>query len=98
MSTYNDWGNGPAAEHDEPAATASTGAEQPLRPRRARAGTIVWGLIVVALAAVMILAEVATISLDMGQVAIGLLIGAGLSLVVGGLISAKYREKDDKRS
>lgn len=65
--------------------------------RRAKVGAVVWGLIIIALAAVLILAEVATISLDIGQVMIGLLIGAGLALVIGGLISAKNREKDDKQ-
>ncbi|GAB3517783.1 hypothetical protein [Arthrobacter monumenti] len=65
--------------------------------RRARVGTVVWGLIIIALAGILILAEVATISLDFGQVMIGLLIGAGLALVIGGLISAKNREKDDKQ-
>ncbi len=74
----------------------SDGATNPADPRRSpRVGTIVWGLIVIALAVTLILAEVATINLDMGQVMIGLLIGAGLALVVGGLISAKSREKDD---
>lgn len=66
------------------------------RQGRPRVGTIVWGLIVIALAVVLILAELATLSLDMGQVVIGLLIGAGLALVVGGVISASNREKDDK--
>ncbi|HET7414899.1 MAG TPA: hypothetical protein VFI97_04300 [Arthrobacter sp.] len=71
---------------------------KPARPRRRpRAGTIVWGLFVIALAVVLILAEVPTLNLDMGQVIIGLLIGAGLALVIGGVISAGNREKDDKR-
>lgn len=65
--------------------------------RPARVGTVVWGLIIIALAGILILAEVATINLDFGQVLIGLLIGAGLALVIGGLISAKNREKDDKQ-
>lgn len=70
---------------------------RPARPRRRpRAGTIVWGLIVMALAVVLILAEVPTLNLDMGQVIITLLIGAGLALVIGGVISAGNREKDDK--
>ena len=60
-------------------------------------GTVVWGLVIIALAGILILAEVATINLDFGQVMIGLLIGAGLALVIGGLVSAKNREKDDKQ-
>lgn len=76
--------------------TIDNSSEPAQTRRRPRVGTIVWGLIVIALAVVLILAELATLNLDMGQVMIGLLIGAGLALVVGGVISASNREKDDK--
>ncbi|WP_026534485.1 hypothetical protein [Arthrobacter sp. H14] len=104
MSTNYERGDGPTeplrgANQTEPirdsTADDPTNSTQP--GRRPRVGTVVWGLIIIALASILILAEVATISLDFGQVMIGLLIGAGLALVIGGLISAKNREKDDKQ-
>lgn len=64
--------------------------------RRARVGTIVWGLILTALAIILVLAEASSITLNTSQVVIGLLIGAGLALVIGGLVSAPNRQKDDK--
>lgn len=99
-----EWDNSASTTHGT-SAVATDGwdnmAGNPSKPaeakRRPRVGTVVWGLIVIALAVVLLLAEMATLSLNMGQVIIGLLIGAGLALVIGGVISASNREKDDKR-
>ncbi|GAB3247478.1 hypothetical protein [Arthrobacter pigmenti] len=99
-----EWDNSASTTHGA-SAVATDGwdnmAGNPTKPaeakRRPRVGTVVWGLIVIALAVVLLLAEMATLSLNMGQVIIGLLIGAGLALVIGGVISASNREKDDKR-
>lgn len=101
-------GNGnptePVADSHPTEPIVGTNPTEPIRgteaetKRRPRVGTIVWGLIVIALAVVLLLAEVATLSLNMGQVIIGLLIGAGVALVVGGVIAAGNREKDDKRA
>jgi hypothetical protein len=58
-------------------------------PTGARVGTIVWGLIVVALAALIIIAQLGIVTLNGTYVLIGLMIGAGAALVVGGLLSAR---------
>ena len=58
-------------------------------PSEARVGTIVWGLIVVALAALIIIAQLGIVTLNGTYVPIGLMIGAGAALVVGGLLSAR---------
>ncbi|WP_245580364.1 hypothetical protein [Arthrobacter castelli] len=93
--------HGPAAPGGTTAApqAGDLPAHEPTGKRqRPRAGTVVWGLIIIALAVLLILGQVASISLNMGQVVIGLLLGAGLALVIGGIISAGNREKDDKRA
>ena len=59
----------------------------------ARVGTIVWGLIVVALAALIIVSQLGIVALNGTYVAIGLMIGAGAALVIGGLLSARGRDK-----
>ena len=58
-------------------------------PTGARVGTIVWGLIVLALAALIIIAQLGIVTLNGTYVLIGLMIGAGAALVVGGLLSAR---------
>ncbi|WP_104042558.1 hypothetical protein [Arthrobacter sp. ZGTC412] len=61
-------------------------------PSGARVGTVVWGMIVLALAALIIIAQLGIITLNGTYVLIGLLIGAGAALVVGGLLSARKRD------
>ncbi|MET4093139.1 hypothetical protein [Arthrobacter sp. UYCu712] len=60
----------------------------------ARVGTIVWGLIVLALALLIIVSRLGLVALDGTYVLIGLMIGAGAALVIGGLLSAGGRDKD----
>ncbi|ADX73961.1 hypothetical protein Asphe3_28460 [Pseudarthrobacter phenanthrenivorans Sphe3] len=55
-------------------------------------GTIVWGLIVLALAALIIISQLGIVTLNGTYVLIGLMIGAGAALVVGGLLSARKRD------
>ena len=57
-------------------------------------GTIVWGLIVVALAALIIVSQLGIVALNGTYVVIGLMIGAGAALVIGGLLSARGRDKE----
>ncbi len=91
MSNYNQ----PAAE---PADGAPAGVSQPeasageQSPRRV--GTVVWGLIVVALAALMIITGLGIVALNGTYVVLGLLIGAGAALVIGGVLSARARDKN----
>jgi hypothetical protein len=63
----------------------------------ARVGTVVWGLVVLALAALIIIAGLGIVALDGTYVLIGLMIGAGAALVVGGLLSARGRDKEPTR-
>nr|WP_211876824.1 hypothetical protein [Pseudarthrobacter albicanus] len=63
----------------------------------ARVGTAVWGLVVLALAALIIIAGLGIVALDGTYVLIGLMIGAGAALVVGGLLSARGRDKEPTR-
>ena len=80
----------------------TTGNTTPLNPgdaelpevSPARVGTIVWGLIVLALAALIIIARLGLVALDGTYVLIGLMLGAGAALVIGGLVSARGRDKD----
>ncbi len=82
MSSYD------PAETPEAAATDTRG-----RPG-ARVGTVVWGLIVLALAALIIISRLGLVALNGTYVLIGLMIGAGAALVIGGLLSARGRDKD----
>lgn len=63
-------------------------------PAPARVGTVVWGLIVLALAALIIVAQLGIVTLNGTYVLIGLMIGAGVALVVGGLLSARKRDNE----
>ena len=59
-----------------------------------RVGTVVWGLIVMALAALIIVAQLGVVTLNGTYVLIGLMIGAGAALVIGGLLSARKRDNE----
>jgi hypothetical protein len=59
---------------------------------RARVGTVVWGLIVLALATLIIISKLGLVALNGNYVLIGLMIGAGAALVIGGLLSARSRK------
>ena len=71
-----------------PASDAADGRE----PAPARVGTIVWGLVVLALAALIIISQLGIVVLNGTYVLIGLMIGAGAALVIGGLLSARGRD------
>ncbi|RKR20627.1 hypothetical protein [Arthrobacter oryzae] len=58
----------------------------------ARVGTVVWGLIVLALAALIIVSTLGIVALNGTYVLIGLMVGAGAALIVGGLLSARRRD------
>lgn len=57
-------------------------------PRPVRIGTVVWGLVVAAVGIIILVAAVFGFTVNAGQVFTGLLAGAGLALVAGGIISA----------
>ncbi|GAA3310528.1 MULTISPECIES: hypothetical protein [Arthrobacter] len=71
---------------------ATPAPEPTAQAARARVSTVVWGLIVVALAALIIISKLGLVALNGNYVLIGLMIGAGAALVIGGLVSARSRK------
>jgi len=65
------------------------GTQEPGKGFPVRVGTAVWGLVVLALAALIIISRLGIVALDGSYVLIGLMIGAGAALVIGGLLSAR---------
>ncbi|WP_245413345.1 hypothetical protein [Arthrobacter celericrescens] len=63
-----------------------------------RVGTVVWGLVIVALAALIIISKLGLIALNANYVLIGLMIGAGAALIIGGLVSARSHSPKQKES
>ena len=82
-----------AAHAAEPAVTEPhrTDDGEPV-PATARVGTIVWGLVVLALAILIIISQLGLVALNGTYVVIGLMLGAGAALVIGGLLSARRRD------
>ena len=91
MSSYDAPAGSP--EGSSPATPPRSGAPELPEDSPPRVGTIVWGLIVVALAALIIVSQLGIVALNGTYVVIGLMIGAGAALVVGGLLSARGRDK-----
>jgi membrane-associated phospholipid phosphatase len=89
----SDYPAGGSARNTPAARRTPGGAKQPASPP-ARVGTIVWGLIVLALALLIIVSRLGLVALNGTYVLIGLMIGAGAALVIGGLLSARGRDKD----
>jgi hypothetical protein len=79
-----------------PSQSSTTGAAVlPAEPDPSvRVGTVVWGLIVLALAVLIVIAQLGIVELNGTYVLIGLMVGAGAALVVGGLLSARRRDKE----
>lgn len=82
------------SEGNTPATSLKPGNPEQLEGSPARVGTIVWGLIVLAVAALIIVARLGLVVLDGTYVLIGLMVGAGAALVIGGLVSARGRDKN----
>jgi hypothetical protein len=76
--------------------TTVSGARPPVAEtdRPLRVGTVVWGLVIVALATLLVVVQQAGLRLDPGQVVIWLLLGAGAAMVLGGAVSAARRRTD----
>jgi hypothetical protein len=70
---------------------STTGTDEPAEAP-ARVGTIVWGLVVLALAVLIVISQLGIVVLNGTYVLIGLMIGAGAALVIGGLLSARKRD------
>ncbi len=91
MSSFDPVHDSPTPESPAPAGTSGADA---LQQPSARVGTIVWALIVLALAALIIVTQLGVVTLNGTYVLIGLMIGAGAALVVGGLLSARKRDNE----
>lgn len=63
----------------------------PARRRRTRITTIVWGAGILAVAVLILLGQFFALSIDPVVVALGLLVGVGLSLIAGGILSLRSR-------
>jgi hypothetical protein len=74
--------------------TAEPYPTAPAASATSRVGTVVWGLVVLALAVLIIIAQLGIVTLNGTYVLIGLMIGAGAALVVGGLLSARKRDNE----
>jgi hypothetical protein len=64
----------------------------------ARVGTVVWGLVVLALATLIIISRLGIVALDGTYVLIGLILGAGAALVVGGLLAMRGKNIPGSRN
>ncbi|MGO4452825.1 hypothetical protein [Arthrobacter sp. RAF14] len=62
------------------------------RRRGPRVSTVVWGLLIMALAGLIIVSKLGLVALNGSYVLIGLMIGTGVALVIGGLLSAAARK------
>jgi len=88
-------GTGPHGTGSHQTGPHGTGQHGPLNSpadSTARVGTIVWGLVVLALAILIIISQLGLVVLNGTYVLIGLMIGAGAALVIGGLLSARRRD------
>jgi hypothetical protein len=66
--------------------------EKSAAPRRVRTGTVVWGAVILVVAALILVSLLTGFRFDLGIVFLGLLIGAGLALVLGGISSMNRRQ------
>lgn len=73
--------------------TTETNAIKAPEVRPVRIGTLVWGLVLIALAALIVVARYTAVELDPRLVAIGTLLVAGLLLLLGGAFSALSKRR-----
>ena len=81
----------PSPETNPVPKPSAAGTDEPAEAP-ARVGTIVWGLVVLALAVLIVISQLGIVVLNGTYVLIGLMIGAGAALVIGGLLSARKRD------
>ena len=75
-----------------PSADPVTAPVSDERRRGPRVSTVVWGLLIMALAGLIIVSKLGLVALNGSYVLIGLMIGTGVALVIGGLLSAAARK------
>ena len=94
MSNYNEPAAAASRRRRRPRHSGRTRSFRPAAESPRRVGTVVWGLIVCALAALIIIAGLGIVALNGTYVLLGLMIGAGAALVIGGILSARARDKN----
>lgn len=60
--------------------------------------TIVWGSVILVVASLLLVSQVVDLSIDPVIVALGLLVGVGLALVAGGILSLRKKPTADDRT
>ncbi|WP_049822259.1 hypothetical protein [Arthrobacter sp. H41] len=66
--------------------------------RRPRAGTIIWGAVILAVGSLVLLNQLTDIRFDTGVVLMGLLVGTGAALVIGGALSMVRKDPSEPPS
>ncbi|SEB76089.1 hypothetical protein [Arthrobacter woluwensis] len=96
------WHDAPSASATDPQPAAAPRTVPAVAPEERRGGprvsTIVWGLLIMALAGLLIVSRLGLVALDGTYVLIGLMIGTGAALVIGGLVSAAARRSTAGRT
>lgn len=67
------------------------------RKHRPRVTTIIWGAVILAVSLLVLLGQFIELSIDPVVVALGLLVGVGLALIAGGILSLRPRTGADDR-
>ena len=80
----------PAPETDTPAETDTAAGTA---PRQLQVGTVVWGLVLVTLAVLLLLATTVNLSVDPVLVILGVALGAGFALLAGGFLAAMAKNR-----
>lgn len=62
-------------------------------PRHLQVGTVVWGLVLVTLAVLLLLATTANLAVDPVLVILGVALGAGFALLAGGFLAAMAKNR-----
>ncbi|MHA7239939.1 hypothetical protein [Arthrobacter sp. TMS1-12-1] len=63
--------------------------------RRSRLVTIIWGSVILAIASLLLVGQFVELSLDPVILALGLLVGVGLALIAGGILSLRSTSPAD---
>ena len=96
------WHDAPSASATDPQPAVAPLTVPAVAPEERRGGprvsTIVWGLLIMALAGLLIVSRLGLVALDGTYVLIGLMIGTGAALVIGGLVSAAARRSTAGRT
>ncbi|MDN5668730.1 MAG: hypothetical protein L0G87_10070 [Renibacterium salmoninarum] len=66
--------------------------------RSVRVGTLVWGVVLIAVAALIMVGRYTAVELDPRLVLIALLLLAGLALLVGGVLSGAAKSRERSRN